>query len=78
MQLKILTPDKTIYEGKVIKATFPGTEGTFQVLYNHAPLVSTLEAGDIIYDDYKGTSTISIKEGIINVLENEITVLAEV
>ena len=47
MYLEIYTPDKKVFEGEVTSATFPGSDGTFQVLNDHAPLISTLGKGDI-------------------------------
>jgi F-type H+-transporting ATPase subunit epsilon len=45
MQLEILTPEKKIFDGNVDIATFPGEDGSFQVLDNHAPLISLLKEG---------------------------------
>jgi len=53
MLLEILTPDQKVFEGQVDSATFPGTKGSFQVLNNHAPLVSTLEKGKVIYNRWR-------------------------
>ncbi len=46
MYLEIITPDKKVFEGEVTGAKFPGTQGSFEVLNNHAPLISTLENGE--------------------------------
>ena len=43
MTLEILTPDQTIYEGLVTSVTLPGTVGSFEILKDHAPIISTLE-----------------------------------
>ena len=39
MNLEILTPEKKVFEGEVVSATFPGADGSFQVLNNHAPQI---------------------------------------
>ena len=49
MVLEIYTPEKKVFEGQVEEATFPGSKGTFQVLNNHAALISTLEKGKVVY-----------------------------
>ena len=49
MQLDILTPDKKVFTGDVVSATFPGVDGSFQVLNSHAPTISMLEAGKLKY-----------------------------
>ena len=48
MTLEILTPDKKVFEGEVTAVTVPGTLGSFQILKDHAPIISTLEDGPVI------------------------------
>ena len=47
MNISILTPDKEIFHGKIVSVKVPGSMGQFQVLNNHAPIVSSLEKGQI-------------------------------
>lgn len=47
MTISILTPDHTIFIGEITSVTLPGVEGSFQLLENHAPLVSALSAGKV-------------------------------
>ncbi|NJB86097.1 F-type H+-transporting ATPase subunit epsilon [Lewinella marina] len=47
MKISILTPDRTIFQGNVTKVALPGTDGSFQLLDNHAPLVSSLTEGRV-------------------------------
>lgn len=77
MHLTIITPDRQVFDGEVEAATFPGSEGSFQVLNNHAPLVSSLDRGRIIYRSKNGESSILVEGGVVEVLKNNITVLAE-
>jgi F-type H+-transporting ATPase subunit epsilon len=77
MKLEILTPDKKVFEGEVRSVTVPGTMGSFEVLKDHAPIVSTLEDGKVIVRTANGEETILIKGGVIEVLNNNIMVLAE-
>lgn len=78
MYLEIVTPDKKVYEGEVDSATFPGSKGSFQVLANHAPLISTLATGKITYvSKAEGTHSLQVEGGVVEVLNNKITVLAE-
>ena len=78
MTLEILTPDKKVFEGEVIAVTVPGTMGSFQILKDHAPIISTLEDGPVIIKS-KTTDeeTFIIKGGVVEVLKNKIIVLAE-
>ena len=50
MHLEILSPENKIFEGEVNSVIFPGSNGKFQILNNHAPLISFLNKGEIIYD----------------------------
>ena len=50
MQLEIVSPEKTIFSGEAKSVHLPGSEGYFQVLNNHAPIVSTLKKGEILID----------------------------
>jgi F-type H+-transporting ATPase subunit epsilon len=79
VKLEILTPEKSLFEGKVISINVPGTKGSFTVLHNHAPIISTLEKGKIkIVTDSKKTEIINIIGGVIEVKKNSIIVLADI
>lgn len=78
MTLEILTPDKKIFEGEVTAVTVPGTMGSFQILRDHAPIISTLEDGPVIIKSKASEEqTFIIKGGVVEVLKNKIIVLAE-
>ncbi len=80
MNLEILTPEKKLYSGEVYGAQLPGTEGMFEVLEKHAPLVAALRSGNlkILKDKSGGNITnFSIQSGFVEVLHNKMTVLVE-
>lgn len=77
MELNIITPDQAVYSGKASSVTVPGSAGSFEILKDHAPIISTLEDGKIIIRNHKDIKVISIKGGVVEVLNNKITVLAE-
>jgi F-type H+-transporting ATPase subunit epsilon len=77
MYLEIITPDSRLFEGYVEAATFPGTMGSFQVLRNHAPIVSSLTEGFIKYRDEQQEYRIKISGGVVEVLNDNITALVE-
>lgn len=78
MQLEIITPDKQLYSGEVVSVVVPGKEGSFGILNNHAPIISTLTAGKIkITDSQKNIQQFEIKGGVVEVSKNNITVLAQ-
>ena len=78
MNLQIITPDDKVFDGEVKLVQVPGSKGSFQILNNHAPIISTLDSGDIkIIDGEDKTSFITISGGVIEVKNNEIIILAE-
>ncbi len=77
MRLEIITPDKNVFEGEVESAKFPGSAGSFQVLKDHAPLISSLEKGTVSYRTANGEHDVFIDGGVVEVLNNRIIVLAE-
>ena len=77
MFLEIITPGKKVYTGEVTSVTVPGTKGSFQILNNHAPIISTLENGKVKVKDDAGVHIFNIKGGVVEVLKNKVVVLAE-
>ncbi len=81
MFIEIVTPDKKIFEGEATSAIFPGTDGSFQILNNHAALVSTLGKGNIIFvktiNNKSEEVQMEVDGGVLEVLNNKVTVLAE-
>ena len=78
MHLEIITPDKKVFEGEVAVVTFPGSDGSFQVLNNHAPLVSLLKDGVVEYKtSEREVSQVAITGGVVEVLKNKVIVLAD-
>lgn len=77
MKLTIITPDKLAYEGDATAVTVPGSAGSFQILQDHAPIVSTLEDGKVIIRSTQGHTVFVIKGGVVEAKDNNITVLAE-
>jgi F-type H+-transporting ATPase subunit epsilon len=78
MQLEIISPEQTIFSGEVSLVQLPGIDGSFEILNNHAPLISVFAAGKVkIEDSQKQTKFFDIKGGVVEVLHNKVLVLAE-
>ena len=78
MNLNIITPDKSIYEGEASLVQLPGVDGSFEVLENHAPLISALKKGKIkVIKTNKTVVFFEINGGIIEVLKNKVLILAK-
>lgn len=77
MFLEILTPEHKIFEGNVSIATFPGADGSFQVMDNHAPLISLLKEGVVEYKSKDANNSVRITGGVVEVLNNKVVLLAD-
>ena len=78
MKLEIITPDKKVFEGQVKSAVFPGSEGSFGLLNNHAAMIATLKNGTIeLVEENNTTHSFPVKGGVVEVLKNSVIVLAE-
>ncbi len=91
MILEIVTPEVTLYSGEVESVSVPGINGEFQMLDNHAPVVSLLTTGSIkIYGNVElkedvanlftkgnGTTDFAITGGVIEMKDNKAIVLAD-
>lgn len=74
MTLKIISAEDVLFEGEVNIVTLPGVIGLFTILNNHASLVSTLTAGQVVYESNGHTSSIQISGGIVDVDDNVVSV----
>jgi F-type H+-transporting ATPase subunit epsilon len=78
MNLEIISPEQTIYSGEISLVQLPGIDGSFEILNDHAPLISVLAAGKIkIEDAQKQIRFFDIRGGVVEVLHNKVLVLAE-
>lgn len=78
MNISVLTPDIAVFEGPIKSVKIPGINGQFQILKNHAPLVSALAEGPV--EIVKGSGeklTFEIEKGFIEVLRNEVSLLVQ-
>jgi len=78
MKLEIITPDKKVYSGQVKLVQLPGITGLFEILNNHAPIISTLVKGKIKIEEENGQVLyFEVDGGIVENKDNKIVVLAE-
>ena len=77
MHLEILTPEKKLFEGEITGVKLPGVMGSFEILNNHAPIISALSDGEIRVNGPEGTQKFKIKSGFVEGSNNEISVLIE-
>ena len=77
MFLEIITPDKKVFEGEVKSVLVPGAAGQFQLLENHAAIISTLINGKVKVKTKSGEETFDVHGGVVEMLKNKVVILAE-
>ncbi|MDR1673114.1 MAG: ATP synthase F1 subunit epsilon [Bacteroidales bacterium] len=78
MLLEIITPQKTVYSGEVTLVKVPGSRGSFEILKNHAALISVLTAGELKFNtETEGTVYYHTGNGVVEVKDNHIVVLVD-
>ena len=78
MNVKIIKPDATIYEGPATLIQLPGTGGLFEILENHAPIISSLAAGKIrLQAEGEDEKVFEINAGVVKGQENDILILIQ-
>lgn len=76
MEIKILTPEKLLFEGEIKSVKLQGLNGKFEILNNHAPIVSVLVKSDVVIKDMEDNEhTFSIKGGMLEMSDNKISIL---
>lgn len=77
IQIDIVTPNKTIFSGKAERISAPSVEGYFEVLANHAPVLTALKIGKITITQKGSKIFFSVSGGFVEVFNNNIKILAE-
>ena len=77
LKLKIVSPEKIVYQGDVESVLVPGTEGSFEILNDHAPIISSLSEGKVEYSTKEGKQQFNIHGGFVAVKKNEVSLCVE-
>lgn len=77
LYLKIISPEKILFSGDVESVLVPGTVGEFEILKDHAPIISTLEEGRVIYTTATGKQQLNILGGFVEMQRNEVSLCVE-
>lgn len=77
LRVVVVSPERTLFDGEATAVLVPGEKGQFEILINHAPIISSLTAGTIVA---KGTESLSIdiESGFVEVKDNVVTLCVEV
>jgi F-type H+-transporting ATPase subunit epsilon len=77
LQLRIVSPEKVEYDGAVESVLVPGTMGQFEILNDHAPIISTLQNGTVEYVTKEGKISLNILGGFVEVQKNVVSLCVE-
>ena len=78
LQLRIVSPEKIEYNGAVESVLVPGTAGQFEILNDHAPIISTLQKGVVEYVSQEGKVSLNILGGFVEVQKNVVSLCVEI
>ena len=78
LELKIVSPAKVEYQVMVEKVIVPGISGQFEILQDHAPIISSLSNGEVVYQDSDGEHVLNVIRGFVEVRKNNVDICVEV
>lgn len=78
LKLKIISPEKTVFNGEVSSVLVPGTLGSFEILQGHAPIISSLEPGKVEYTTKEGKQQLNINGGFVETKKDEVSLCVEI
>ena len=74
LKLRIVSPEQVVYDGEAESVKVPGVMGNFEILTDHAPIISSLQKGIVEY----GGKQLSVMGGVVSVQKNEVSVCVEI
>lgn len=77
LNLRIVSPERIEFDGDVVSVKVPGTLGEFEVLENHAAIISSLEKGTVEYETSEGKKQLPIGSGFISVRKNQVSLCVD-
>lgn len=79
MTLKIVSPERLVYNGAAVRVVVPGTNGEFEILTGHAPIISSLQNGKVAYQTAEGQEMVSltVTGGFVAVQKNNVSLCVE-
>ena len=78
LKLKIISPERIEFSGEVQSVLVPGTKGSFEILTDHAPIISSLQPGVVEYATAGERKQLAITGGFVEVQRNEVSLCVEV
>ena len=77
MKLTIISPERVVFEGNTDKVWIPGSKCPFEILRGHAPIISSLRQGEVVYVEAGAEKHINVKGGFVEVSNDEVVACVE-
>ncbi|MGB9771792.1 MAG: ATP synthase F1 subunit epsilon [Candidatus Kapaibacteriota bacterium] len=77
LYVEVVTPQKPVFKGNAQAVRVPGELSPFQILYNHAPIVSNLEPGIVAINDGNNNLFFAVSKGFVTVQQNKVSIFVE-
>ncbi len=77
MKVTITKPDATLYDGEASLVQLPGTDGLFEIMNNHAPIIAALKTGDIRLVEADREQRFAIRAGVVQSQQNKVEILVQ-
>ncbi len=77
LTLRIVSPERVVYDGPVESVLVPGTMGSFEILNDHAPIISSLQPGLVEYATKDGKQQLMVNGGFVEVQKNRVSLCVE-
>lgn len=78
LKLRIVSPEKVVYDGDAVSVKVPGILGNFEILQNHAPIISALQVGKMMFTNNEGVHELDVHGGFVEVQKNKVSLCVEV
>ena len=78
LKLRIVSPEQVVYDGDAVSVKVPGILGNFEILQNHAPIISALPVGKVVFTNSEGDHELDVNGGFVEVQKNKVSLCVEV
>ncbi len=78
LKLRIVSPERVVYDGEAERVNVPGILGNFEILQHHAPIISALQDGKVVYVNTEGDHELEVHGGFVEVQKDRVSLCVEV
>ena len=78
LKLRLVSPEQVVSDGDAVSVNVPGILGNFEILQNHAPIISALQVGKVVFTNSEGAHELDVNGGFVEVQKNKVSLCVEV